>query len=764
MDAVRLPGLSGTDITPTAPAERAALPAIAASWRVILKHKWGILGLALALGLLSLLIAHSLQPIYQAQTTLLIDSRQQTLSPVGDDMAGGWVSYFNRQSYLQTQLLLMRSRKLATAVADRLGLWFEPGIDPRQPLPRTSRLQLQPMAWMPWRANSEDDDVAAMDDATARELVIQRLLSGLTVEAVPDSDIVEMRFESVDPQLAARITNAYADSYAEFGLETRLEQIQRAATWLTGRLDELRAQLQRSEQALQAYRDTHGFIGGGSAPDLTDQELTRLTERLVEARAERDRLEALYQQARGLGSVRGAGFASHPTVLANPVIQALKSEEVAADRQVQELSRRYGSEHPVMVAAREDLRTIQGKLRAEVDNVVTALGHERDIARNRVSQFERDVAAARDRAQASNRKGFELLALEREVEANRQLYDLFLNRFKETDQGADLESTSARVIDVARPPTRPIRPRIGRIVTITALLGLLLGIAVAFLLEQLDNTLKSGEDVEELIKLPMFGTLPLLRGRTRRAGPPERLLLERPKSEFAEAVRTVRTGVILSGVDQPHRRILITSTVPGEGKSTLASALAISLASMERVVLIDADLRRAALATRFGLPAQSKGLTHLLTGEADLDDCLHLDQASGLTLLPAGINPPNPLEMLSSQRFAALLNTLSERYDRVLLDSAPAQAVSDALVLAQLCDAVVYVIKADATPLPVIDIAIKRMRQSGAPLVGAVLNQFDNARSARYGHYQYGQYRRYSYAYSGYSEYDEKRAGKRGSA
>lgn len=745
MDALRLP--VGIESLPPAAAERPAAVLLAAWWRIVLKHKWGILGLALALGLLGMLIAHSLEPVWQARATLLADTRKSSLSPVGNDMASGWASYFNRQSWLQTQILLIQSRALATAVADKLNLWEEPGLDPRQAPPRQARFQFEPGRFLPWGKSQEPPPMSAEQ---AREAVIGRLQAGIGAEVVPESDFIAITFDAASPELAAKVANAYAEGFLEFGLETRLEQVRRAANWLTDRLEGVRRQLEQSEQSLQEYREREGLVATDGGLDLTEQGLTAMSERLMEARAERDRLDALLREAGGLGS------ASHPTVAGNPVVQALKSEELAAERQVQELSKRYGDQHPRMVAVREDLRTVRARLGAEIESVLSSLRKERDLARSRAAQLERELAGIKSNAQTLNRKEFTLRALEREVEANRQLYDLFLNRFKETDLGTDLESTDARIIDPARPPTAPIKPRKGPIVAVTVILALLLGIALAFLLEQLDNTLQSGEDVEESLRLAMLGTLPLLRPRQHRGAPLEQLLLTRPKSEFAEAVRTIRTGLMLSGVDQPPKRVLITSTVPGEGKSTLAASLAMALGQLERVLLIDADLRRATLHTRFALAEGAPGLSDLVTGNAGADACIHRHEASGIHLLPAGTLPPNPLELLSSQRFARTLAELSERFDRILIDSAPAQAVSDALVLSQQVDAVLYVVKADATPLPVVEIAIKRLRQVNAPLTGVVLNQFDNARSARYGHYQYGRYRRYSYAYGGYSEYEGK--------
>jgi len=281
----------------------------------------------------------------------------------------------------------------------------------------------------------------------------------------------------------------------------------------------------------------------------------------------------------------------------------------------------------------------------------------------------------------------------------------------------------------------------------------LLGIGLAFLEDRLDNTLKQAEDVEGQIQLPTLGTVPLRRGRRHAVCAPERVFIDDAKSDFAEAIRTVRTGVVLSGLDDPHRIVLVTSTVPGEGKTTIASNLAVALSQLERVLLVDADLRRSSLGVKLGLPANAPGLSNLVAGTADLADCIHRLPGTELDVLPAGLLPPNPLELLSSQHFARTLADLEQRYDRLVLDSAPAQAVSDALVLSRLCNAVLFVVKADATPRQLVQLAVRRLRRVDAPLIGAVLNQFDSVRADRYGYQRYGRYRRYSNAYQGYSRY-----------
>jgi len=724
----------------------------AAYWQIIRRQLPKIIALALAVGLFAGLVIQSLEPLYQSSTTLLIDTSRRGFSPVDKDPVGGWFSYLAGQTYLETQMLLFRSQALAESVADRLDLWTHPQFDPRQEAPQRARFRLSLQGLLPdWFGSKKEPE--PITPAQARRVVIAALVGNVQAVVLPDSEMVRVSFNSPDPELAARITAAYAEAYIEFGLETRLETVKKAATWLTGRLEGLRSQVDSSERKLQSYREQQGLVDVKGGLDLTDRELGDLAERLVEARAKRDGLGSEYDQVRRLRDLASTELASNPVVIRNPIIQTLKTEEVKAERAATELAERYGAQHPKMAAARSDLNTIRAKLRVEIDNTVAGVKKEYDIAKGRAEQLQQELDAMKAHAQDVSRKTFTLRSLDREVETNRQLYDMFMTRFKETDLGADVESTNARVIDAALVPQTPIAPRKVRILVIAVVLALFLGVGLALLEDYLDNTLKDSEDVEHHTQLPTLGTVPVLSRRGLRRGRPERVFLDSPKSDFAEAIRTVRTAVALSGLDDPHRVLLVTSTVPGEGKTTIAINLAVALGQLERVLLVDADLRRSSVAARLGLPADAPGLSNLVAGTADISACIHTLEGTNLHLLPAGLAPPNPLEILSSQRFEKTLAELGQRYDRIVLDSAPAQAVSDALVLSRLCNAVVFVVRADATPRQLVQLAVKRLLRVDAHLIGVVLNHFDNAKSSRYGSYRYGRYRRYSYAYRGYTQY-----------
>ena len=407
-------------------------------------------------------------------------------------------------------------------------------------------------------------------------------------------------------------------------------------------------------------------------------------------------------------------------------VQEINQRLVDAQFKATEISKRYGPKHPTYAQAMIE-----------------------------VSEMQRALNEAKADAMDIGKKQFKLQELQREVETNRALYDTFFTRIKEANESLQLETSNARVVDKAISPTKSIKPKKGLIVVVSLVLSLMLATGLAFLLDYLDTTLKTPEDVEQKLGVSMLGMVPFVAESQRKRKDKKKkkeglniLFLDPAEHGYSEAIRTVRTSVALSGIDRPHKVILLTSSVPSEGKTTTSLNLAVSLAQMEKVLLIDADMRRPSIGKTLGIPPNSPGLANVVAGTAELDDCLlHLEEAN-IDVLTAGMIPPNPLELLSSHRFEEIIRGLSERYDRIVIDSPPSILVSDALVLSKIVDAVLYVIRSDATSHGTAKSGLARMKAANAPLIGVVLNKVNMRRAAKYygaysGYYNYG----YGYGY-----------------
>jgi succinoglycan biosynthesis transport protein ExoP len=349
------------------------------------------------------------------------------------------------------------------------------------------------------------------------------------------------------------------------------------------------------------------------------------------------------------------------------------------------------------------------------------------------------LSANRSEIQSISRKEFKLRELQRDVDSNRVLFDTFVTRLKETAATADMGSANARVVDVALMPSKPVKPKKALIVALAAVLALFAGIALTLLLESLSNTFKTAGQVEDLLNLPVLGILPLMAVSERKVL--ARMYNNDSFRNFSESVRTLRTSVVLAGIDHPQKVLLVTSSIPEEGKSTVSINLAFALGQIEKVLLIDADMRRPTLAKSFEFPVGTHGLANLVAGTAVLEDCIrHVD---GIDMISAGTVPPNPLDLLSSPRLAELIDLLKGQYDRIVIDSPPTHAVSDSSVLSLLANAVIYVVKSDATDITLAQKGVGQLLQGNAPLTGVVLNQVDIKKAQGYGYAGYYDYHGY---------------------
>src|SRR6185369_6587648 len=373
---------------------------------------------------------------------------------------------------------------------------------------------------------------------------------------------------------------------------------------------------------------------------------------------------------------------------------------------------------------------------------------EYEVARANESAVERALAQSKADIQGFNRKEFQLGVLEREVQQNRNLYDMFVNRLKETSAAGDLQSTIARVVDPATTPASPFAPDKQQIVLVTAIATLVVAALMALLLDRLTNALNSTADVEGRLGVSALGVLQKIKGFSKKGFVSELAFFNDTQSTFAEAVRTVRTSVLMSSLDEPHKVVVITSSVPEEGKTTLSFNLACALGQVKKVLLVDGDLRRPKIGRLVGRDSKYMGLADLVAGQAQVSQTLFFDERAGIHILPSGTVPPNPLELLSSRRFSEVINRLKDTFDIVVIDSAPLQLVSDAQVLSQFASCVIYVVKADATPYQVAQNGLKKLRRVNAPILGVVLNQLDLEKAEKY----YGEYSGYR-SYRGYKKY-----------
>lgn len=724
--------LQSTDIPAPAPEERLDFLEYR---RAISKRRWSILGLTVLVSVLAALVASGMRPMYRASALLLIEQGKSRVVSIEEVYSQGLI----QREYFQTQVEILKSEALARKVIQKLSLTTHSEYDPRQQERSWYSRMLAELVDTPEPALLQQSDLV--------KAVLPQFRRGLYVHLVRNSQLVQITFETHDKELAAKVPNALAEAYIDGDLESRMAMTQKATEWLRDRMGELRAKVDASEKALQDYRDRERIVDAkGLALSGASRQLDELTRGLVEARQRRAEAESAYSMVQQIrGGKAQANYESIPAVLRHPLVQKMKEQEADAERRLGDAAKRYGPEHPKMIQARAEVESAKENSRKQIEIVVAGMARDYEAARANEAAIERALAQSKSDIQSFNRKEFQLGVLEREVQQNRNLYDMFVNRLKETSAAGGTQTTIARVVDPATPPAGPFAPVKKRIVLIAALVALIVSALLALLLDRISNTLNSTSDVEHRLGLPALGVLQKIKGFSKKGFVSELAFFNDTQSTFAEAVRTVRTSVLMSALDDPHKVVVITSSVPEEGKTTLSFNLACALGQVKKVLLVDGDLRRPKIAKLVGRDPKLMGLADLVAGQAQVSQCVFFDERAGIHILSSGTVPPNPLELLSSRRFQEVITKLRESFDIVVIDSAPLQLVSDAQILSQFASSVIYVVKADSTPYQVAQNGLKKLRRVGAPILGVVLNQLDLEKAEKY----YGEYSGYR-SYKGY--------------
>lgn len=716
-------------------------------WRIFKRYRWTILGITLIGAILGTFNAISATSIYRAQTRLLVKFDQPNISSVQqfDPMPMHWL-------YFETQADIIKSRAVAERVIGLLGLKPAPAVaDERDAAPSDTETSFWAQfvkwfsgleTWLPEELRIPEPE--PLDEKGRYEALVDSVLGGLTVSGGQESEVLVVGYVSADPKMAASFANAFSEAYIQFGLESRSSNVQQATSWLGRRIEELRNKVIASESALREFQAREDLVDSTNREKIITAKLGTLTAELIKAEAKHNEAKIRYQHVKSHLN-RKHDYESAVAALNSSIVLEAQRNKVALERRVTELEERYGEKHPKMIGARSDLQEANRRLKIEVDKAIDNARKEYELAAAQERQLRNMIDQQHTEMRTVSGKAFELRQLEREVDVNRSLYETFLARFKEADVADEYDVPNAQIIDRATVPAAPFQPNRERMVFIATIIALVLGSLLAFLRDHFDNTFKTTEDVEDRLKLPVIGMVPLLKQRQSKRQIVERQVLSDPRSHFAEAINDIRTAILFSHIDQPPKVVLITSAVPGEGKTTLASNLALSFCRRGRTLLLDGDLRKGRIEEISNQGQGSReGLTDMLSGQCTIEEAIKSDpHAPNLNLLLAGTSPPNPLEVVSSKRFSECLTRLRNDFDYIVIDGSPLLPVSDSIILARLVDATVLTVKADDTPQDYVLEALKRVQSARIRPIGVALQQVD-IRKVR------GYARRYTASYNSY--------------
>ena len=713
-------------------------------WRILKRRKWSIIFVSVLCLIFGIFIAIKSTPIYQASAKIQADPIQPNATTSDQYIMNSMVFLF-----YETQYEIIQSRKIAETVVDELGLVERykqeqaelKALGEEKGLGESLKLWVKSLLTQPEGENLQQPE--AMTDAQLRTILAHGVQGALTVQGGTQSQIIDISYQSDDPEQAAEIINAVADAYIEFGLEARLSTLKDTAEWLTEQLEDLRLTLKTSEDKLSAVRTQSGLMDTEQQARIVNTQLSNLNTELLRAQTQLSQAQELYSQVQKLDRAKGEYLSLGP-VLQNLTIRDLVREQSNISRQVDELSERYGEKHPKMIAARSELAGATDNLNREVDKIVQNVEKEFRLAQVQVENIQELMAQNKAELQSFQGSTFEITRLEREVENNRRVYESFLGRLMEADVSGDYDASNVRIIDRATVPQFPVKPRVALILVASLMFGVFVGVVLAFVREALGNVFRTPDQIEEQLHISSLGVTPLVK-KNKQSVEPEKQYIADQRSTFAEAINTIRTGLLFSDIDNPPKTVLITSTVGSEGKTTLAINLAVAFSQLDKTLLIELDLRKPAVSKDLGLK-NAVGLSDILTGEVNMkikgDELTKIDGAPNLRVLTCGTIPPNPMELLSSKRFANLLASLKEQFSHIVIDSPPTLPVSDACVLSKLSDATIVAVKAEETKINMAKETVTRLRKVNANITGVVLTQASPQKMSYYGehYYQEGYY------------------------
>lgn len=723
-----------------------------ALFRKIWRRKTVLLSVTVLGTVVAALILLQLTPQYTAVSTVMVDPRESKVVNVEAVLSGLPAD----METIESEIEVLRSRGLAERVIKKLKLYEDSEFNTRLKPPGLMsgiREFLTPRNLLPdpvLDMLSIPRNVAPVTEEQLLEkervAIIDALLDRLEVERVGRSRVIEIGVSHPDPARAAATANTVADLYIVEQLEAKFDATRRATEWLNERLISLRADVEETERAVEAFRKASGLVEGKGVT-LASQQAVELNSQLIVARSARAEADARLQQVQGL--LRNSGdLNSVAEVLSSPLIQQLRGQEAEIQRHAAELSQEFGQKHPKMLNIRAEIDDLKGKIAGEVNKIVQGLRNEVAVARARENEMIQGMRRLETQVAALNQREVQLRALQREANANRALYETFLNRFKETSEQQEFQRPDARIISKADTPNAPSAPRKKLLLLLAVVLSASAGVALVFLLEALDKGFRSMEEIESLTGVPALGLVPSLGSLATIGKEPQDIVLERPNSAYGESIRALHASILLSNVDSPPKTVMFTSSLPGEGKTSLSISLARLVARNggKRVLLMDCDLRRPLVHRHLGID-NDRGLVQIMSEGAQLEDVLQRDEASGAYVLTSGGSPPNPTDIIASEHFSRLLETLKSAFDLIVIDSSPVLAVSDSRVLSRFVDKTIFVVRWVETRREVAQMGLKQVVESGCDLAGVVLSMVNVKKHSRYGYgdsgYYYGRYRKY---------------------
>jgi polysaccharide biosynthesis transport protein len=722
-------------------------------WGVLVRHRWTVIAVFLVVVMAAMVQTFTTRPIYTAKTTLRLEKEEPRVVKFEEVVRPD-----PQPDYYQTQYKLLQSRALANRVVGLLDLDQHPEFaEPEDEMGWVARAQAwgreQLVQWMPLPPPPASEGA---DDLILESPLTRAFIGRLAVEPMRNTRLVDVSFESHYPDLAARVVNTLAEAFIAQQVEQRIEATRYATQFLAKQIEEARSKLEESEANLTQFLRANNILfvvpdsNEGRPQDLITQQLTILSDALLKARAERIGKESQFRQA--LNQETG----STPAVLQSALIAKLKEEQALLEGEYRKLNLTFKPDYPKVQRLTESIGEVRRQIDTEVRRVVDALKAEYQASVRNESQLEKALIDQQGQVRQLDEQMGEYNLLRREVDTNRDLHNTLLNRLRETQISSALLTSNISIVDRAEVPGQPSKPRKMLNLLLASVVGLIGGIGLAFFCEYLDTNLKDMRDVESILHVPTLGLVPSREAMESRRSRRLRLSANGANggafalvshadvgSVLAEAFRNLRTSLLYSSPEHPPKTVLVTSLQSEDGKTSLSTNLAITLAQLGagEILLVDGDMRHPNLHEIFDLP-QAPGLSTFLTGQAELPETLRPTAIPNLYVIPAGRVPLNPAELMASRRLGQAIEALSQRFAHIVFDTPPLFGVSDSLILAPRVEGVVLVLRQGRASRDAAQHATHLLASVRARVLGVVLNDVQAGGAGYYGYYGY-----YGYGY-----------------
>ncbi len=706
----------------------------------VLRVRWQIIvGTAVIIMAVTLVVLFQLTPLYRANAVVMLDQRKNNVEDVNAVLSG----LPTDPSSIQNQVQILTSRELASRVVGRLKLEQDPDFNGDLE-PGWGKL-LEGLIPTGWFAHNLSTLTAAQVAEKQRNQLIDKVLDRLSVEPIGLSTAIMVSFTLPNPEHAARVVNTIADEYVEDQLNAKFVATQKATQWLADRIQELSRQVQAADAAVQQYKAENNLTETADGSSIVNQQLASVNAQLIAAKSDLAQKQAIYGRVLALARVGRSDDVSQ--VVASPLIGNLRAEETTLLQQEATLSTQYGPRHPKILEIESEKRNLEDRIRQEVQRVVGTVANDVAVSSANMNSLQNSLTGLSSQSQGQSLATVKLKALEAAALSSRSMYEAYISRLKETQGQEGIQSPDARVISTAEIPSAPSFPNKLLIVGAALPMSLVLGLLFAFAAERLDSGFRTSAQVETSLGLPVLAIVPEIKvvDSEEEINAADRIV-DKPMSSFTEAIRGLQLGLSLSNVDVEPKIILVTSSVPSEGKSTIAISLArLAARTGKRVALVDGDLRHPTIAKMVGLISPEYGIGDALSGKEALDRCLVKDPRSTVLILPCVEKPPSPADLLSSAAMERLITTLRNAFDVVIFDTAPLLPVNDTKILARLADTVLFVTRWEKTPRDAAYNAVRSLADVNVAISGVALTRADTKRSQyyNYGYQNYHQYNKY---------------------